>query len=153
MANAETATVLEVLERLFVRQWRGLPQYLLQSGVWTGPDDEDASAALEEIATHHAEHARQLAELIQDRGGAVPHAGFPDRFTDANYHFVGIDYLLGELVGYQRSSLAAMVADCNGVADPEVRQMVDAILADERRDLQTLEALAEKHKRHLAEQR
>lgn len=150
MANADDATSLRLLQDLFARQWRSLPQYLQQSGAWAGPGDDDARAALERMATHHTEHARRLAELIQDRGGAVPHVAFPDRFTEANYHFVAIDYLLGELVRYQRGAIAAMEVECNGVADSEIRNTIDTVLADERQDLQLLEQLAEKHNVHLA---
>ena len=141
MTNAETVAVLNQVLQL---QYRSLPRYLVYGSPWTHANGADGQTrdALENIVHDQQRLTERLAELILDHRGSPDVGDFPMEFTDL--HFLSLDYLLRELVYYQRQDIASLercAADLSTAA-AEAQAIVEEGLGSERAHLEVLEQLA-----------
>ena len=96
---------------------------------------------LADIIADQKAMAGRIAELIDARGANVDHGTFPMEFTDLN--LLSLDYLLRELVRYQKRDIATIERLIAGLAgDREARELAEEVLGSERAHLEALEELA-----------
>lgn len=141
MSNAE---IIDVLNRVLQVQYRSLPRYLVYGSPWTHTNgaDSQAKATLEHIVHDQERMTERLAACILDLRGAPDVGEFPVEFTDL--HFLSIDYLLRELVYYQRQDITELERCAAELSadDPEAQALVEEALGSERAHLEALEQLA-----------
>jgi hypothetical protein len=132
---------IEVLNRLLAIQYRSLPMYLTDACPWIHAGDEQAATTLANIVTDQQRMVQRIADLILDRRGAVDPGEFPMEFTDT--HMLSLDFLLNELIHYQKQDVAA-IEDCvrRLARDPVARALAEEALGSERAHLEALERLA-----------
>src|SRR5262245_45740267 len=101
MSQAET---LSVMNRLLAILYRSLPLYLHDAQPWHGKRQEDERAAkvLNLIVAEQRSLSEHVAEFILDHGGEPNPGAYPLEFSDANWHFVGLEYLLHPLIQHQK---------------------------------------------------
>ncbi len=137
--NDPTRTV-DLLNRLLAIVYRSLPTYLADASPWTHEGDEHASLALKNIVLDQQASAVRIVELILQLGGRFEPGEYPMEFTDT--HFLSLDFLLKELLRYQRRDVAAIeriVAELEG--HREARELAEETLGGERAHLEAIEAL------------
>lgn len=136
-------TTLDLLNDLLAVQHCSLPRYLTYVSPWTGDENTEAAEVVTRIAEDQQRMSERIAETIYDRGG-MPDAGdFPMEFTDT--HFLALDYLLRELVYYQKQDVAAIeeiVSQLGGDAD--AKALAEETLGAEKAHLEDLERLLAK---------
>src|ERR1051325_8406948 len=101
MSQTET---LSVMNRLLAILYRSLPLYLHDAQPWRGKSQRDDRAAkvLALIVEEQQNLSSQVAEFILDHGGEPNPGAYPLEFSDANWHFVGLEYLLYPLIEHQQ---------------------------------------------------
>jgi hypothetical protein len=132
--------VVHILNVLLVTLYRSLPMFLTHATPWTHSGDEGAKAALDNIVADQERDCRRLAEAIAARSGAVEQGEFLMEFT--NLHFLSLDYLLGELVRYQRQDVARIEILAPRLQGEPEHALAQEILGSERAHLEQLEELA-----------
>jgi hypothetical protein len=134
------ALSIDVLNRLLAIEYRSLPMYLAEAALWRDPAAEQASAALANIVLDQRNMAARIAEMILDRRGRLDMGEYPMDFTDT--HCLSLDFLLKELIHYQRQDVAA-IEECvtDVVDDAEARALAEEVLGSQRRHLEVLEEL------------
>jgi len=130
----------DLLNRLLAIQYRSFPMYLTAACPWTHQGDEKATAALGNIVADQKAMVQRIGEFILDSGGRVETGEYPMEFTDT--HFLSLDFLLKELVRYQRGDVAAIEHIVSELADDRaVRELAEETLGMERAHLEALESL------------
>jgi len=127
------------LNRLLEIEYRSLAMYLGDASPWFSEADAKAIETLKNIAADQQAMSRRIAELILDLGGRIEPGEYPTQFTDT--HFLSLDYLLKELLYYQRQDIAdieQIVASLAG--HREARELAKETLGSERAHLEALEA-------------
>jgi hypothetical protein len=140
MTQAETLTVMN---RLLAILYRSLPLYLHDAQPWQGKGDERAASVLALIVEEQRSLAGRVAEWILDHGGQPDPGDYPLEFSDANWHFVGLDYLLHPLIEHQQvdiERIARCVAELQG--DRTARVLAEEALGAAKAHLESLEELA-----------
>ena len=135
-----TPDVIESLNRLLEIEYRSFPMYLGDASPWSSESDAKAVEALKNITADQQAMSRRIAELILDLGGRIEPGEYPTQFTAT--HFLSIEFLLKELVYYQRQDIAdieQLVASLAG--HREARELAEETLGAERAHLESLEAL------------
>ena len=128
---------IDVLNRLLELEYRSLPMYLAGTSYWTHIGDERATAVFEQIVADQKVMAGRLADLIFDRGGLIDSGTFSMQFTDM--HMLSLDYLIRELVNWQRYTIAEIEKCIAGLSkDPEARHLAQETLGSERGHLDNL---------------
>lgn len=146
MSQAET---LSVMNRLLAILYRALPLYLHDAQPWRGKNqhDERAAKALALIVDEQRGLSQRVADFILENGGEPSPGAYPLEFSDANWHFVGLEYLLQPLIEHQQMDIeriARCVADLHD--DRTARVLAEEALGVARAHLETLEELAGKPK-------
>ncbi len=138
MSNPDT---LSQLNRLLTIEYRSLPMYLHDADPWTRSADEAAQQALKHIIADQLKLSQRIAAYIQDLGEAPTPDEFPMELTDL--HFLSLEYLLGELLRYQRQAIADL-EDCVAALahDHDARRLAEEALGMERAHLESLEQVA-----------
>ncbi len=134
------ANMIEELNRLLEIEYRSFPMYLTDAAPWTGPHDEKAVDALKNIVADQQALSQRIGELILDLGGRIEPGEYPTQFTDT--HFLSLDFLLKELLFYQRQDVAdvgQIVARLAG--HREARELAEEALGAERAHLEAIESL------------
>jgi hypothetical protein len=134
---------LDVMNRLLAILYRSLPMYLHDAQPWEGKGDERAAAVLSLIVEEQRKLAERVAEYILDHGGQPDPGDYPVEFSDANWHFVSLDYLLRPLVEHQRvdvERIARCVAELHD--DRAARVLAEETLGAAKAHLESLEELA-----------
>lgn len=131
---------IDVLNRMLAVQCRSLPMYLSYAPPWTGAGDERASATLSNIVSLRRRMAQRIAETIDARRGRPEPGDFPMEFTDTQ--FLSLEFLVGELIHYQKQDIAALEQCVRELADdPDARALAEEALGAERSHLEALEGL------------
>ena len=137
--NATTRSP-RILGRLFVRLYRSLPMYLAEAEPWTHPGDEQAERVFAAIVADARFFCQRIAQRILQLRGRLDLGEFPMEFTDLN--LLSLDYLLTELVRWQKADILAMEKLSAELADgSEDRALADEVLGNWRGHLQSLEEL------------
>ena len=128
MTEAETN---RLLSQLLALEYRSLPMYLGDATPWTHPGDEKATATIANIRIDQQAAVQRIATLILDRAGVVDPGDYPMEFTDT--HFLSLDYLVKELIGYQK----VLIKVIEGIvarfgADREAVEVAQEVLGSER---------------------
>ncbi len=134
------ANVIEELNRLLEIEYRSFPMYLGDASPWTTQQDESAADALKNIMADQQAMSQRIGELILQLGGRIDPGEYPMQFTDT--HFLSLEYLLKELLCYQRQDVAdveQIVARLAG--QREARELAEEVLGSERAHLEAIEAL------------
>lgn len=131
---------LELLNELLHVEYRSFAMYLTEACPWTRNSDQKAAEALDNIVADQKLMAQRIAELILDSGGRLEPGEYPMEFTDT--HFLSLDFLLTELLRYQRQDIAAIeriVAQLSEVR--AARELAEETLGMERAHLEAIDAL------------
>ena len=130
---------IEVLNRLLAIQYRSLPMYLIDARPESGAG-ERAAAVLAAIVTAQQNLTGRIAELILDRRGSIEPGEYPMEFT--NTHLVALDFLVTEIIHYQRQDVRAIERCSLELADdPAGRALAEESLGTARAHLEMLEEL------------
>ena len=130
----------DLLNDLFAIEYRSFPMYLTDASPWTHHGDEKATEALQNIVLDQKAMVQRIGEFILDAGGRVETGEYPMEFTDT--HFLSLDFLLKELVRYQRADVAAIERIVSQLPDDRAaRELAEETLGMERAHLEALEAL------------
>src|SRR5690349_16141687 len=104
MARIDTNAVLN---RLLVTLYRSFPMYLGDTAaVWTHAGDEEAKQTVGSIASDYRMYSQRLIDLLQERRAPFGLGEYPMAFTDT--HDLSLDYLVSELIFYQRQDIASI---------------------------------------------
>jgi hypothetical protein len=129
-----------VLQEIVGRESRSLLMYMGDAFPWTTSHGEKTRNAL--LAIVKAEGAAIAAlgrYLVRRRVTPPPLTSYPSHFTTHN--FVGLDFLLRQLVEAQRSSIRDLESDLGKITDAEAKAQAQKLLDIKRRHLSELEAL------------
>jgi hypothetical protein len=123
-----------VLQRLMAIEEYSLANYVLQSSVWTRPEDNPLLRAIHRIARKQQAQAARVGRLLARRYGFVESGQFPLHFTALND--LSLDYVAQKLIEHQRSMIDEIEScDHQLQDDPEARHLTEEILASEQRRL------------------
>ena len=130
-----------ILNRLLVTLYRSFPMYLGDTGsAVIMPAETSIKQTVGRIAADYRRYAQQLVELIQDRRAQPDFGDFPLVFTDT--HDLSFEYLLSELIYYQKQDIAAAQECVRELAsDAAARALAEEILGNMRGHLESLESL------------
>lgn len=132
--------ITESLRRLFALLAGSLPEYLRHASLYVRPGDEAIEELLRRVTSEREMACRELADLILERRGQVPHVRFPMRYTAS--HYLDARYLLKPLVDEQTrlvSEIEQLTAGLQG--DPMCHEVAMRILRAETDHLASFEAL------------
>lgn len=131
---------IELLNELLQIEYRSFPMYLIDASPWTHHGDEKATEALHNIVADQKLMVQRIGEFIFDAGGRVETGEYPMEFTDT--HFLSLDYLLKELLRYQRQDVAAIERIVSQLGEARAaRELAEETLGMERAHLEAIEAL------------
>lgn len=132
---------LDLLNELLHVQYRSFPMYLTEACPWMPHGNSaEAAEALENIVADQKLMSQRIAEFILDSGGLVEPGEYPMEFTDT--HFLSLDFLLTELVRYQRQDVATIERIVAQLSDARAaRELAEETLGMERAHLEALDGL------------
>jgi len=143
LAGMSQVDSLSVMNRLLAILYRSLPMYLHDAQPWRGKKDERAASVLDLICQEQGSLANRVAQYILDHGGQPEPGDYPRAFSDANWHFVGLHYLIRPLIEHQQADverIARCVADLH--TDRAARVLAEEALGAAKAHLEMLEELA-----------
>ncbi|HUY34202.1 MAG TPA: hypothetical protein VMV69_15760 [Pirellulales bacterium] len=136
----ETTRTIDLLNQLLAIIYRSFPIYLADASPWTREGDAVAADTLKNIVLDQQASALRIVEMILQRGGRFESGEYPMEFTDT--HFLSLDFLLTELLRYQRRDVAAIERIVTALAGHrEARELAEETLGGERAHLEAIEAL------------
>ncbi|MGH7138990.1 MAG: hypothetical protein ACREHD_24860 [Pirellulales bacterium] len=131
---------IDLLNELFGIEYRSFPMYLIDASPWTHHGDEKATETLHNIVADQKMMVQRIGEFIFDAGGRVETGEYPMEFTDT--HFLSLDFLLKELLRYQRQDVAAIERIVSQLGEARAaRELAEETLGMERAHLEAIEAL------------
>lgn len=134
--------IIATLNRLLAIEYRSLPMYLADGAAepWLRARDQQAWHVLAGIARDQERMTERFAEAVLERK-ASPHAGeFPVEYTDLN--FLSLEYLLAELLYYQRQDIQNIESSVSELAgDAEAQALAQEALGNARAHLELMEGL------------
>lgn len=137
MTPAETTNLLNELLGL---QVCSLASFLSQVSPWTHLGDEKATATLEHIVADQHAMAERIADLITELDGRIEPGVFRIEFADM--HFLSLEFLLGELLRWQREDLRSIQRIAQQLShSPRASELAQEALGSERAHLEALETL------------
>src|SRR5438132_330676 len=95
------------LNLLLIRLLRSLLQYTAECWPWASVEESGEQQAIAEMGQFQLVYVRQLVDLLVERGWPIDFGTFPTEFTDL--HYVGLDFLLGELIADEDKVIAELV--------------------------------------------
>lgn len=132
-----------LLQEIFRREARSLLMYVGEAFPWTMAKDGAAIDRLQTIFRAEAQSISALGRfLARQHVPPASHGSYPASFTTSN--FVALDYLLPRLIENERSSIPALEAARDRLADSALA-VVTALLDVKRKNLAALEELAAAH--------
>jgi ferritin len=131
---------IELLNELLQVEYRSFPMYLTDACPWTHHGDEKASETLHNVVADQKMMVQRIGEFILDAGGRVETGEYPMEFTDT--HFLSLDFLLKELLRYQRQDVATIERIASQLGDARAaRELAEETLGMERAHLEAIDAL------------
>lgn len=140
-AELQPMTPLEsntALNRLLMIIYRSLPMYLADAVPWMHAGDEKAKHVLNHIVSDYRMYTGRITDLLLSRRRRFTFGEYPMVYTDT--HDLSLDYLLSELVDYQKQDVVAIekcVADLK--TDAPARLLAEEVLGNARGHLESLE--------------
>lgn len=133
---------VNVLNRLLAIVYRSLPMFLHDAQPWHSQRDERANQVLGLIIDEQWKLSQRIAQAVLDRGAQPEPGDYPLEFSDANWHFVGLDFLLWPLVEHQRVDVER-IARCVGELqhDRAAKALAEEALGAAKAHLESLEEL------------
>ncbi len=129
-----------VLVDLIRRQGRSLLQYIRDCYPWTTPAEHQALERIQRVIQKEEDSVFGLLRFLRQRKVSPPYLGvYPGSFTTIN--FVSLKHLEPLLVDYERRGIADLEKQLPKIPDPEVRRLLDDVLALKRRHLGELTRL------------
>src|SRR5262245_8392920 len=101
-----SASVHQVLNRLYILHHRSLAAYLEYAAPWAKNGEVRSLEVLHGVSADHRSLAARLATLIIDLDGGVNHGAFPLSYT--GLHDLGFSFLLTQLIQEQRRMVRAI---------------------------------------------
>jgi hypothetical protein len=130
----------DLLNDLLAIEYRSFTIYLTDACPWTHHGDEKATETLRNIVLDQKAMVQRIWDFILDAGVRVDTGEYPMEFTDT--HFLSLDFLLKELVRYQRRDVAAIERIASQLADDRAaRELAEETLGTQRAHLEALEGL------------
>lgn len=130
----------QVLNNVLITLHRSLPAYLSFADPWVAYGNEEPRRVLARIVADKEQFVARLTELLNARRHTTDFGEFSMDFT--SLHDVSLEYLLGQLIDHQRRDVQTIESAFAQLArDTEGRSLVEEILANSRRHLQSLEGL------------
>lgn len=136
-------STVEVLNRILARETSALLPYLKYAGPWAGVEEAPAQATVLQMVADHDEACKKLADLVVKRHAIAATPIFPHEFSSV--HFIALDHLLPWLASFQRWLIERLEADFQELREEEGITAVSSVLELKRRQLTTLEKLAEEY--------
>jgi ferritin len=132
---------IELLNEVLQVEYRSFPLYLTDACPWTHHGDEKAAQTLENVAADQKGMVQRIVEFILGAGGRIELGEYPMEFTDT--HFLSLDFLLKELLRYQRQDVSTLERCVAQLGDARAaRELAEETLGMERAHLEAIEALA-----------
>ena len=130
----------DCLSQAFLVLSSSLPQYLANTRPWTRGGDKRATETLDQIIREQQRDSGRIADVIEATNEPLPSSQYPMAYTDT--HDLSMEYLVRELVEYQRQDVAAL-EQCVTLAASNVvaRSLLEEILGSSRAHLELLEEL------------
>lgn len=119
---------------------RSLAVYLADAVPWVAFGETSAREALDRLIADNRQYVTRLSDLLLARRYAADWGEFPMEFTAL--HDVGLNYLVKQLIHYQRrdiSQIERCAAELAG--DAEGQALAQEILSTARRHLENFESL------------
>jgi hypothetical protein len=91
---------LSALGRLYEQQSFAMPRFVLGASPFVGPGDQPLLDVIRQVTVQHDHMASELADAILLRGGPLPKATYPTRYT--SLHDLELRYLLNVILEEQR---------------------------------------------------
>jgi hypothetical protein len=137
--RADNAANLALNEILVILH-RSLPVYLSHAAPWVAHGNEEAHRVLARLVAEKEDHVHRLTELLDSRRHTIDRGEFPMDFT--SLHDVSLDFLIKQLIGEQRQSVARIESCERRLAgDREGRSLAAEVLGAAQRHLRWLETL------------
>ncbi len=143
MLMTASARSVALLNALFQTVHRSLPMYLAEAAdPWKHAGDERAAETLENIVADQRAFTARIADVILEYG-SLESGGYPMEYTDT--HFLALDFLIGELIKYQRRDVARIQRIVTALADNhDAQEIAEETLGAEKAHLEMLEELGRK---------
>src|SRR5262249_38135778 len=120
--------------------YRSLPMYLADAVPWVHPGDEHAKHVLNHVVADYRMYSGRIVELLSQRRQSFGFGEYPMVYTDT--HDLSLDYLLNELVDYQKQDIQAIERCVTELsADGAGRNLAEEILGNAKGHLESLEEL------------
>jgi hypothetical protein len=131
---------VEVLNRLLALLDCSLARYLSFARPWVRRRYLLLDAVARRMSYEHEIFARRIARLISDRRGMVQSCVFPMGFT--SYNDLSLEFLAPQLLEHQRALVVTAEESAKQLdEDPEVRRVVNKIVASLQRYAELLQEL------------
>jgi hypothetical protein len=138
--SLEMADSNDALNRILVRLYRSLLQYMGESWPWTGVDEEREQQVIEQLVREQKAQVATLVDLLNERGHAIDFGQYPD---NSEYHYVALDFVLERIIRDEQAVLAAVQqakSECDG--DATGLSFLEQVELSERTIIERLMALA-----------
>jgi rubrerythrin len=133
-----------LLEDIARRENRSLLQYVRDSYPWIISDEREVLSQIRAIIEEEQQGVAELVRFLYAHRRPPPYLGsFPTSFTSLS--FVSLDHLLPILAANELKELERLQSEVNTLIDPEAKVLVEKIIANKRRHLETLQSLAVAH--------
>lgn len=131
----------QILNQALIRVYRSLLQYAAECWPWASANAQAEQATITEMGLRQQSTVRNLVELLTHRGWPIEFSNYPNGYTD--HHYVGLDFLLGEIIKDEEELIADLQGDEAQLAsDPEGAKLIAHVLDAERSHLVKLRELA-----------
>lgn len=139
------------LNLLLIRLLRSLLQYTAECWPWASVDESGEQQAIADMGQSQLVYVHRLVDLLVERGWPIDFGTYPTEFTDL--HYVGLDFLLGELIADEDKLIAELQRGQSELAGGHAAEsLIAAVLESERGHAARLRELsaARKHASHSA---
>jgi hypothetical protein len=140
----EDVRTYALLEDIARREDRSLLQYVKDAYPWITPAEQQVLARIQAITKEEQQGVAELVRFLISRHSPPPYLGtFPVSFTSLS--FVSLDHLIPLLADNERKELERLQGEIEQMPDPEAKALVQKIIANKARHLETLQSLTATH--------
>jgi hypothetical protein len=133
-----------LLEDIARRESRSLLQYVRDAYPWITPDEREVLNQIRAMIDEELQGVVELVRFLYSLHRPPPYFGsYPTSFTGLS--FVSLDHLLPLLATNEAKELERLEREVVTLIDPEAKALVEKIIANKRRHLETLQRLAAAH--------